>query len=218
MSHVKGLPLTEMLEMHKKATSLCRTSGDKLLYTDTHTILSLSLAYYFILCQPVAMKKNMSPRIPEPSGQYQITHLLLRHVLFFYLRGTSVGLTKVCLWKGNIPEFTDSGSWQRSFSPFTGRNPRVSGTEGIWKTIHWRLVMAIAWCSVPTSTSFSAFPFLPCVAKLGSDATAADPAPDFTWREGGATWSSTLGKKIRKRSHVSWSVRVFAYRNFFDGE
>lgn len=90
MSHVKGLSLTEMLEMHKKATPLSRTSGYKLSYTDTQTIPSLSLAY-FILCQPVAMKKKMSLRIPEPSCQYQITHLLLRHVLFF----TSEGLQLV---------------------------------------------------------------------------------------------------------------------------
>lgn len=37
------------------------------------------------------MKKKMSPSIPEPSGQYQITHLLLRYVLFF----TSEGLQLV---------------------------------------------------------------------------------------------------------------------------
>lgn len=91
MSYVKGLSLTEILEMHMKAASLCRTSGYKLSYTDTHTIPPLSLAY-FILCQPVAMKKKMSPRIPEPFGQYQMTHLLLGHVFFFF---TSEGLQLV---------------------------------------------------------------------------------------------------------------------------
>lgn len=64
--------------------------------TSYHTQTCIQFCHWHISFDVnlVAMKKKTSPRIPEPSGQYQITHLLLRHVLFF----TSEGLQLV--WQG----------------------------------------------------------------------------------------------------------------------
>lgn len=98
----------------------------------------------------------------------------------------------------------DSGSWQRIFSPFHGRNMRKLEASGhlenkclgtLWRRGAW-------WPVLNFSTSSL------CVSKPGSDVTAAGPTPPFTWRGGGASLSLTRGK-TRKSSQAGRSVCVF---------
>lgn len=166
------------------------------------------------------MKKKMSPRIPEPSGQYQITHLLLRHVLFFF---TSGGLQ--LLWQRCVYE---KATFQSSQTPAHDKG-------------HFLLLLAEIRELVGLKASGKQFtedncdawwlPGVVCLSQLLSQLShfflVANPEvmsrqqaqPLFSPEEReGPREVQHQGKKIRKRSQVSRSVRVFTYRNFFDEE
>lgn len=147
--------------------------------------------------------EKMSPHIPKPSGQYQITHLLLRHVPSFYLRGLQLdnGLQwdKGVFMKWHIPGFMDSSSWQRLFSPFYGRNMRTLKTSGHLENNCLKTSVA-AWCLVACLVSFVKFSISSLCFKTRKWCHSSRPNPIFHLKRGRGHTELDKGKK-QGRAH-----------------